>query len=83
MKNRWYSLPETSDNHNYLKPIERLIYDDILKLREPEELDPSVDVSERKAFLKQLEKLSNNKQRTGYNRIGIGHVSLQFCTPQT
>ena len=48
---RWYPTPETCDDPSKLNRIERRIYDEIIKLREEEKLDPTADDQHRKEFL--------------------------------
>ena len=54
MDKRWYQTPETCEDPSRLNHIEKRIYDEILKLRELEQLDPTVNVDQRRAFLEQL-----------------------------
>ena len=49
---RWYPTPETCDNPDKLNKIERRIYDELIKLREAEKLNPTCDYEQRQAFLK-------------------------------
>ena len=51
---RWYPTPETCEDLALLNNIGRRIYDEILKLRELEKLDPKVDDDQRRAFLDQF-----------------------------
>ena len=51
---RWYPTPEICDDPSTLNPIERRIYDEILRLRELEKLDPTLDDDQRRAFLEQF-----------------------------
>ena len=48
---RWYPTPETCDDPSKLNKIERRIYDEIIKLREEEKLDPTVNEEQRQEFL--------------------------------
>ena len=48
---RWYPTPETYDDPSKLNKIERRIYDEIIKLREEEKLDPTVNEDQRQEFL--------------------------------
>ena len=49
---RWYPTPETCDNPDKLNKIERRIYDELIKLREAEKLNPTCDDEQRQAFPK-------------------------------
>ena len=44
---RWYSTPETCDNPSKLNKIEKRIFDEIVKLREQEKLDPTANEEQR------------------------------------
>ena len=48
---RWYPTPETCDDPSKLNKIERRIYGEIIKLREEEKLDPTVNEEQRQEFL--------------------------------
>ena len=48
---KWYPTPESCDDPTKLNAIERRIYDEIVKLRKQEQLDPTVDDEQRKTFL--------------------------------
>ena len=49
---RWYPTPETCDDPDKLNKIERRIYDELIRLREAEKLNPTCDDEQRQAFLK-------------------------------
>ena len=49
---RWYPTPETCDDPDKLNKIERRIYDELIKLREAEKLNPTCDDEQRQVFLK-------------------------------
>ena len=48
---RWYPTPETCDDPDKLNKIERRIYDELIKFREAEKLNPTCDDEQRQAFL--------------------------------
>ena len=48
---RWYPTLETCDDPSILNKIERRIYDDIVKLKQEEKLDPTQDEQQRRQFL--------------------------------
>ena len=48
---RWYPTPETCDDPSKLNKIERRIYDEIVKLRTDEKLDPTSSEEQRQEFL--------------------------------
>ena len=48
---RWYPTPETCDDPSKLNKIERRIYDEIVKLRAEEKLDPTSSEEQRQEFL--------------------------------
>ena len=48
---RWYPTPETCDDSLKLNKIERRIYDEIVKLRTDEKLDPTSSEEQRQEFL--------------------------------
>ena len=48
---RWYPTPETCDDPSKLNKIKRLIYDEIVKLRTEEKLDPTANEEQRQEFL--------------------------------
>ena len=48
---RWYPTPETCDDPSKLNKIERRIYDEIVKLRTEEKLDPTANEEQRQEFL--------------------------------
>ena len=47
---RWYPTPETCDDPSKLNNIERRIYDEIVKLRTDEKLDPTSSEEQRQEF---------------------------------
>ena len=49
---RWYPTPEICDDPDKLNKVERRIYDELIKLREAEKLNPTCDDEQRQAFLK-------------------------------
>ena len=48
---RWYPTPETCDDPSKLNKIEKRIYDEIVKLRAEEKLDPTASEEQRHEFL--------------------------------
>ena len=48
---RWYPTPETCDDPSKLNKIEKRIYEEIVKLREQEKLDPTTNDEQRHEFL--------------------------------
>ena len=48
---RWYPTPETCDDQSKLNKIEKRIYEEIVKLREQEKLDPTTSEEQRHEFL--------------------------------
>ena len=48
---RWYPTPETCDDPSKLNKIERRIYDEIVKIRAEEKLDPTANEEQRQEFL--------------------------------
>ena len=48
---RWYPTPETRDDPSRLNNIEKRIYDEIIKLRAEEKLDPTSSEKQREEFL--------------------------------
>ena len=48
---RWYPTPETCDDPSKLNRIEKRIYDEIVKLRAEEKLDPTASEDQRHEFL--------------------------------
>ena len=48
---RWYPTPETRDDPSKLNKIEKRIYEEIIKLKEQEKLDPTTGEEQRHEFL--------------------------------
>ena len=52
---RWYPTPQTCDDPSKLNKIEKRIYDEIVKLREQEKLDPTASEEQRHEFLENFQ----------------------------
>ena len=73
---RWYPTHETCEDPADLNNIKRRIYDETLKLLELENLEPTVDDDQRKAFLDQFSR--ENSQLTQEEQAMIERLLVKW-----
>ena len=78
---RWYPTPETCDDPSKLNKIEKRIYEEIVKLREQEKLDPTTNEEQRHEFLANFQWEQSILARTKSSKLRPYWLSTMTSSP--